>query len=272
MRYASGPITLVVAALALTGGLARAEDFQVSSSVYKVGEKAPIIETTTIFYKGVVYDFLKDPQAARDPETTIFAPERQRFIVLDPQRKLSTEVALKDLKEFTGQVRIEAAGAKDPILNFLSNPQFAEKETDNQLEFSSNWMIYRVKTEAAKSAEIARQYGEFSHWHCQLNVMINPQTLPPFGRIAVSEKLEQKKVLPTEVYMTISPKGPTPKLIMRAEHNFRWTILDRDRQLIDEAQRQLSAFKKVGLLEYNNRLKQETAESEKGPTRKTAKK
>ena len=84
MRCASGPITLVVAALVLAGGAARAEDFHVESSVFKVGDKLPIIETTTIFYKGVVYDFLKDPQASRDPEATIFAPERQRFIVLDP--------------------------------------------------------------------------------------------------------------------------------------------------------------------------------------------
>ena len=59
---------------------------------------------------------------------------------------------------------------------------------------------------------------------------------------------------------------------MRAEHDFRWTILDRDRQMIDEAQRQLSAFKEVTLPEYNQRLKQDTAEADKCRSRKTAKK
>jgi hypothetical protein len=274
MPLVNGSKSWVAIALVFAGGIARAEDFHVESSVYKVGDKAkkPIIETTTLFVNGVVYDFLKDPQAARDPETTIFAPQHQRFIVLDPQRKMCVEVALKDVKEFTGKVRVEAAGAKDPILNFLSNPQFTEKDDDGQLEFSSAWMIYRLKTEVAKSAEIARQYGEFSHWHCQLNVMINPQTLPPFGRMSVSEKLEKRGLLPTEVYMTISPKGPAPKLILRAEHRFQRTILEKDRQMIDEAQRQSKLFRQVTLPEYNDRLKQDAAEVTKAPTRKTASK
>ena len=67
-----------------------------------------------------------------------------------------------------------------------------------------------------------------------MNLMVNPQTLPPFGRMVVSEKLETRKLLPTEVYMTISPKGPTPKLVLRAEHRFVWSLLDKDRQLVDE--------------------------------------
>jgi hypothetical protein len=274
MRFSSGPKSWVAITLFLAGGIARAEDFHVESSVYKVGDKTkkPIIETTTLFVNGVVYDFLKDPQESRDPETTIFAPARQRFIVLDPQRKMCVEVALKDVQDLSAKIRIEAAASKDGILNFLSNPQFEEKDNDGQLEFSSAWMIYRLKTETAKSEEIARQYGEFSHWHCQLNVMINPQTLPPFGRMAVSEKLEQRNLLPTEVYMTISPKGPAPKLILRAEHRFQWTILEKDRQQIDEAQRQFKLFRQVTLQEYNDRVKQDDAAVSQAPNRKTASK
>jgi hypothetical protein len=272
MRLASGPKSWVAMAIVFAGGVARAEDFHVESSVSRVGDKKPLLETTTLFYKEIVYDFLTDPQGSRDPETTIFDPRRQRFVVLDPHRKICAEVGLSDLQDFIKKIRLEAAGAKDGLLNFLSNPQFTEKENEGQVEFNSSWMIYRLKTEPAKSAEISRQYGEFSHWSSQLNVMINPQTLPPFGRMAVSEKLEQRKLLPTEVYMTISPKGPAPKLILRAEHRFQWTILEKDRQQIDEAQRQFKAFRQVSLQQYNDRLKEDAAEVSKAPSRKTASK
>lgn len=259
--------------LLLVAGAATAEDFHVDSRVFKVGDTKPIIETTTIFYKGRVYDFLKDPEANRDPEATILDPAGQRFIVLDPERKVTTEVGFNDIQQFTRNVRIQAAGNPNPLLNFLSNPTFTEKKTeDGELEFDSAWMIYRLKTMDAKSPEVARQYGEFSHWHSQLNVMINPSSLPPFGRLAVSEQLEQRKLLPTDIYMTISPKGPQPKLVMRAEHRFQWTILERDRQLVDEAQRQMKLFRAVTLAKYNERVQEAPADDKQAAKGKTARK
>ena len=274
MRFPIVPGLCGAFAVLLACGVARGEDFHVESKVYVVGDKnnKPITETTTIFYQGIVYDFLKHPGEIRDPESTIFDPAGQRFIVLDPQRKLSTEISLKDTKEFLGQVRLQAAGHKDPILNFLSNPEFSEKEDKDQLEFTSAWMIYRLKTMPAKSDEIARQYGEFSHWHGQFNVMINPSSLPPFGRMAISKTLEERRLLPLEVYMTISPKGPQKKLVMRAEHRFQWTILETDRQSVSDAQRQMKLFRQVSLKEYNERLKDDpkqlTQASQGKPARK----
>ncbi len=259
--------------LLLAAGATTAEDFHVDSRVFKVGDTNPIIETTTIFYKGRVYDYLKDPQENRDPEVTILDPAGQRFIVIDPERKIMTEVAWKDVQDFSRNVRIQAAANPNPLLNFLSNPTFTEKKLeDGELEFDSSWMIYRLKAVDAKSPEVARQYGEFSHWHSQLNVMINPSSLPPFGRLAVSEQLEQRKLLPTDVYMTISPKGPQPKLVMRAEHRFQWTMLERDRQLVDEAQRQMKLFHPVTLAQYNQRVQDAPAEERQAakdkPTRR----
>ncbi|HEY4307835.1 MAG TPA: hypothetical protein VGN12_00160 [Pirellulales bacterium] len=272
MRRLIGFTTWAMLAVVLTAGIAQAEDFHVDSRVYKVGETKPLIETTTLFYKGVTYDFLKDPQENRDPEVTIFDAPRERFVVLDPERKITTEVKLNDVQDFIRKVRIEAAASPNPLLNFLSNPTFTEKETDEgELEFTSSWMIYRLKTIAAKSDEVARQYGDFSHWHSQLNVMINPQTLPPFGRMAVSEQLEQRKLLPTDIYMTISPKGPQPKLIIRAEHRFQYTMIERDRQMVDEAQRQMKLFRQVTLAEYNERLKEAPADSKQAKGKSTRK-
>jgi hypothetical protein len=262
MRFPISPKLCVAVVLTLVAGTASAENFHVESKVYEVGgkNKKPITEITTVFADDVVYDFLTDPQGGRDPETTIVDVRRGRLIVLDPQRRIMTEVPTKTVQDFIGKVRVEAAGSKDPLLNFLSNPEFKESEHDGELEFDSPWMIYRLKTEAAKSDEVSRQYGEFSHWSCQTNVLINPGTLPPFGRMVVSEKLEERKLLPTEVYMTISPKGPAKPLVLRAEHRFVWRLLDKDRDLVNEAQRQMKVFRAVSLADYNERLKQEPAE------------
>lgn len=255
-------ISAVAALVCSACGVAAAADFHVDSKVFKVGEQKPIIETTTVFVKGTVYDFLSDPNESRDPEVTILDTQRQRFIVIDPQRKLKTEVKLEDVTEFTKNLRLGAAGAKDPILNFLANPQFVEKVDGDQLEFSSSWMIYRLKTMPSKSEEISKQYAEFSHWHGQLNVMVNPGSLPPFGRMLVNKKLEELGVLPTEIYMTLSPKGPERKLIIRAEHRFQWTLLESDRKKVDDAQRQFSLATSVTLEDYNKRV-EEVAEKPK---------
>ncbi len=128
-------------------------------------------------------------------------------------------------------------------------------------------MIYRLKTIPSKSKEVSQQYAEFSHWHGQLNVMINPSSLPPFGRMVVNEKLEELGLLPSEIYMTLSPKGPERKLIMRAEHRFQWTLLESDRKKVEDAQQQFKLAKPVTLEEYNQRV-EEVAETPKEKDKK----
>ena len=258
---------LFATAVLFTSGAARSEDFHVESKVFKIGDKKPIIETTTLFVKDVVYDFLKDPQGAKDPEVTILDPHGRRFVVLDPQRKLCTEVSLDDVQDFAKELRLEAAGHANPLLNFLSNPKFTEKSKGDELEFDSPWMVYRLKTVPAKTAGVAKQYAEFSFWHSQLNIMTNPHSLPPFGRIAVSEKLEERGLLPVEVFMKVSPKGPTQELQLRAEHRFQWTLLEKDRQQIDEAQKQFKVFRQVTLQDYNAHRAEEVGQNSKGDSK-----
>ena len=80
---------------------------------------------------------MKDPEANRDPEASILDPAGQRFIVLDPERKVTTVVAFNDIQNFTRNVRVQAAGNSNPLLNFLSNPTFTEKTLeDGELEFN----------------------------------------------------------------------------------------------------------------------------------------
>lgn len=230
------------------------QDFRIDTRVFRAGEKEPMVETTTLFQAGFVYDFLRHP-GDKDPETTIFDPSRGRFVVIDPQRKLWTQISQGDITAFIQKLQTEAAAHKDPLLNFMAAPKFKEETKNDELLFTSWWMEYRIKTANAKSEKAANEYAEFSHWHAQLNVMITPQNLPPFPRMKINDLLAERKLLPVEVNMTLLPNQNGPrKLSMRAEHHFKWTLVDSDRQRIQEAGRQLAVFQQVTLEDYNRRV------------------
>src|SRR6185436_19830728 len=90
---------LGILALLLAGPLAAvAQDFRMDTEIYVDDDKKkpPASETLTIFKDGRVYDFvLTDPQ-----EITIFDPQRGKFTLLDPVRKMKAEVATQDLLQF----------------------------------------------------------------------------------------------------------------------------------------------------------------------------
>ena len=84
-------------------------DFHVDSKLYMGNEEKPISEITTIFRSGFVYDFITDPNKKNDPETTIFDSLRGRFVVIDPQRRVWTQVSTEALKTFSAKVKLDAA-------------------------------------------------------------------------------------------------------------------------------------------------------------------
>jgi len=237
---------------------ANATDFHVENKVYRADEKEPFNQTTTLFRAGLVYDFVvSDDQV---DEATVFDRARGRFVMLDAKRRLKTEISTADVKDFGKRVREQAAGHKEPLLQFMANPRFAEKKSDDDgsLELSSDWLTYRLKTTPARSPEAAEQYGEFAHWYAQLNAMMNPGSLPPFGRLFVNEVLETRGLLPVEVQMTLFPKESARKqVVLRAEHRLQWTLLESDRQRIDEFGKQLATFRAVNLDEYRRRATEE---------------
>ena len=171
------------------------------------GSPRPVCEVTTLFRSGFVYDFLRHPEI-KDPETTIFDPFKGRLVVIDPERKLWTQVSAADIQDFTSKLRIEAAGHTDGLLNFLAAPKFKETTENGQTVLTSAFIVYKLKTVPAKSAEVSHEYAEFSHWFAQLNVMVKPGQLPPFARLKINEMLEERQLLPTEVQLTIEPKEP----------------------------------------------------------------
>src|SRR5690242_19214648 len=81
----------------------RADEFRVESKVYNSENGPPVSESLTLFHEGRAYDLLSSP-----PEITIFDIAKNRIVMLDPVRKVRTEVETDGLTTFVEQLRIRA--------------------------------------------------------------------------------------------------------------------------------------------------------------------
>src|SRR5438046_252777 len=110
---------------------ARAEEFRIESKVFTAKEEAPVSESLTLFDDGRVYDFLSLPS-----EITLFDLSRGRIVLMDPDRKLRTELTTDELNTFIEQLRTRAARQTDRLLKFAADPKFEESRE------SSGWQRF----------------------------------------------------------------------------------------------------------------------------------
>lgn len=222
--------------------------FRIESKVFFGDSKEPV-KTMTLFHAGRVYDFLSAPQ-----ESTVFDPLNGRFVVLDPARKVSTEVSTEEIKTYVDALRRKSLAQRHPFLKFLADPKFEETydEANGLLTLDSPWMTYRVETTAVEDADAALQYAEFADWYAQLNAVLNPASRPPFSRLALNEALRRRQRMPVKVTLTVPSQEPGRKAdVIRAEHKIIWRHSQDDQRLIDDAGEQLSNFSKLSMEEYH---------------------
>src|SRR5690606_23472762 len=81
----------------------------------------PAIESTTIFLDDQVYDYLKTPE-----EITVLDRHEGRFVLLDPVRRIRTELATSELSDLAERLRQWAAGQPNEFLRFSAAPELAE--------------------------------------------------------------------------------------------------------------------------------------------------
>jgi hypothetical protein len=244
-RLLASPALCLLFAL-LAHGVGHAEDFRIESSVYSGKDTKPASTNTTIFRAGIVYDYLSDKTVA------VFDKPRGRFLLLDPSRKIKTEVKTEDLQHFCDELQDRAAKEGNAYVRFVANPDFETSidEKTTELVLKSAHMTYRISTLKAENDEAAQQYREFSDWYARLNAMTNHT--PPFARLAVNEELFSRGLVATQVQLTIPPqvllRGHSVSL--RSEHQIKWKLLKLDPDRITETETQLASFKPVSLEKF----------------------
>ena len=238
---------LLAAGLASLPTAAVADDFRIESKIFFGKETEPTSETLTLFRGGTVYDFLSKPS-----EITIFSKPRGRVILLDPVRKVRTEIKTDRLVAFSEELKLWAAKQPDPALKFDADPRFEQTlDPSGELVFTSPYITYRVATIKANTDEVAQEYLEFADSYARLNALTNPGSIPPFPRLAINAALFKTHAIPERVQMSIpSHKFGGKTTTLRSEHSIAWRLLDSDLQRINEADDFLATFTSVPLEEY----------------------
>jgi hypothetical protein len=246
----------IVAISVLSGGLLSAEaaegqDFHVSNKIYFPEAKVP--ETsTTLFHAGRVYDFVETTGGAT-LETIVFDKTNDLIIILDPNRKMRTEITTGQVATQIGRLH-EAAKqhSNKESVRFQATPQFSERvdSKTGELTLDNKWMRYVVETEAPKNPFAAKQYNEFADWFAQTNALLNPPWLP-FPRLKLNEVLKKRQEIPLHIELTMKPEGRGKPYTIRSEHNVTWTLSTRDKQRIDDVNVQLHTFNLVSFDEYH---------------------
>jgi hypothetical protein len=248
-------LLLLVATFGLLGhgSAMAAEQFRVENRVFVGDEKAPRIESTTLFCNNVAYDYLAKPE-----EITVFDKNHDRFLLLDVHRRVKTEVSTAQVHEFTERLRQWASSQPDAFLKFLVDPRFEEQADDatSEMTFSSPWLTYRVVATDAESEEMVRTYTEFSNWYGQLNTLLNPGTRPPFARMRVNAVLESRQLFPQEVHLTVRTKDSllAKRVTIRSEHQVSRHLIQSDRDRLTQTDQYIAMFSPIRFEDYQKKV------------------
>lgn len=241
---------LACAALAsFVSARAAADDFRIETKVYVGKETEPASQDLTLFRGEQVYDFLDKPR-----EVTVFDKPRSRVILLDPVRRVKTEVTMERLMAFSDELRTWCGKQSDPLLKFAAEPRFDQSldGASGELVFTSPFLTYRIATVKAGTDDIALQYKEFSDSYARLNAMTNPGSTPPFARLKIDEALFLSHAVPEKVQLTMPARsrfGGKPTIV-RSEHSVNWRLLEADQQRIQEAEEFLVTFTPLTIERY----------------------
>lgn len=240
---------ILVLLLVLATSVATAEEFRVETQVFSGKETTPVSETVTLFSAGRAYDFLTKPN-----EVTVYDKTGGRVVLLDPARKVRTEIKYEKLNDFMGTLQSWAARQPDPLLKFAADPRFEQSldESTSTLNFSNTFMTYQLTTAKAPTESMARQYREFCDISVRLNAITNPGSIPPFPRLLVNEALAKAELIPQQVHLTIAPRqrfGGKP-IQMRTEHRLINRLSEADSRRINETGELLVTFTPVSLQAY----------------------
>jgi len=221
--------------------LAVADDFRIATKIYVGDEEQPVSTATTLFHGGVVYDFLAEPE-----QVAIFRKpgggKPGRFILLDPRRRIRTELSTEQLAGAVDKLTNWASRQKDPFLQFAADPKFNESFSaeSGKLVLASHEANYEIATTPAHEPEALDEYREFLDWYARLNTLLGAGP-PPGPRLEVNAALARYRVIPVSVELTRSGE----KEPLRAEHEFTWRLSKDDLARIDDACASLAAYRAV---------------------------
>lgn len=239
---------------------------RVETTLYDTDDK-PVAHTLTVFHHGVAWDFLELPPAsppakARNNddatmtlvEIVLHDPARERVVVIDPVRRVKTEVASVQLDRLGVSLATWARQSDDRLVQWAGGPDFAEgfHEDSSTIELTGPRARYAVKHAAVASPEEAKSYRRFADTAIMLKALLQPGGMPPFPRLAINRKLEEAGAIPTEVTLEIEPRGMIfgGPMRFRGEHHSHPRVLAEDLDRIAKAEAAMGAAEPIDLAAF----------------------
>lgn len=232
--------------------LSVAEDFRIVSEVF-AGDStsSPISHNLTLFSERLICDFLMSDDLIPQPkEVTIFDTQQKRFVLLDMDRKVRTEISDLQIQKLVDTLAHETQANEKS--KFLISDNFTE-ETDwgeGSFRMSSPNITYHFKGAQPRESAILPAYFEFLDYFTKLNAT-DPRKLPPFPRMMLNQKIKQLGWLPSEVRISTKPNE-----FFRegweacSTHCLTMGLTSRDKELLANAKRDWMQFRLVELTEY----------------------
>jgi hypothetical protein len=235
---------------------------RVETELFRDGADQPVARSLTLFDDGVAWDFLELPPGGdgeRDAmqlvEIVLHDPARERVVVIDPVRRIKTEIPLIRLERMSVSLAKWARSSDDRLVRWAGGPDFTgniEEDADS-LALSGPRVRYSVRLAAAESPEAAGTYRQFADTAILLKALLHPGGIPPFPRLALNRRLEVAAAIPAEVTLEIDPKlamvaGGAARL--RSTHKSHPRLLAADRRLISDAQSHVAGADEVDLAAF----------------------
>ncbi len=263
-------VASIVTASALASGPQEPAPFpadvamRVESELLAAGDK-PLARTFTLFHEGVAWDFLEtpvtpavkgEPPVMKLVEIVLHDPVRERVVIIDPVRRVKTEISTVQLERLASSLAKWARESDDRLVRWAGGPDFAEgfHEQDDTIELAGPRARYAVKHVAATSPDQAECYRRFADTAILLKALMQPGGMPPFPRMAINRELAKAGSIPTEVTLEIEPRGVSfggPTRI-RGLHHTHPRLLDEDLDRIAAAEAAMADAESVELADYAN--------------------
>jgi hypothetical protein len=230
-----------------------ADDFRIETELFEGDQEKPVSKTVTLFHGGIVYDFLASPR-----QIAVFrrpaADRPGRFILLDLDHEIRTELTTDRIDGLLTKLRDWAAEQPNPVLRFAAAPHFEEtfEAKTGELVLASYIQTYRLKTTSPGNPELLAEYREFLDWYARLNTIMHGGP-PPEPRLQVNAALVRHGVVPVSVELS----RPANRIPVRAQHEFVWRLSRQDHTRIDEVREAMTSYKLVSNEEFLERQAQQ---------------
>jgi len=204
--------------------------------------------TSSVFFDDFAFDFIGD-----NGEIIIYSFSEKKFALIDPIRRLRTEVDAEEIERFLENVKPLLEKRDDAFCAFMLEPTFEVSRKEDELLFQSKWIDYRATTRAFDDPQIADAYFDFANALCKLNVFMNPGSVTPLARLELNRRFQEEARFPEKLVVDVYPKGKmffNRSFQASNEYKLARRLSEKDRNRVMRAIHFAAQFQEVNFRTY----------------------